>query len=80
MEQFLIDLVSKFPWVAVVLLVVGIFRLVFKPIMAIVESIVLYTPTPNDDVALAKFEASGFYKALLWVVNYLLSIKLPGQK
>lgn len=80
MEQFLIELATKYQWFMIVCLVIGIFRMVFKPIMAIIESIVIYTPSQKDDAALASFKDSNVYKAIIWVVDYLLSIKLPGQK
>lgn len=80
MEQFLIELATKYQWFMIVCLVIGIFRMVFKPIMAIIESIVIYTPNPKDDIALAGFKNSKVYKAIIWIVDYLLSVKLPGQK
>jgi hypothetical protein len=80
MEQFLLELASKYPVVVAVCSVVGIFRLVFKPTVALVKLIVAATPSESDDKVVADIEASGIWKAVLWVVDYLLSIKLPGKK
>ena len=80
MEQFLIELATKYQVVMTICIVVGIFRLVFKPLMAIIKAVVVYTPTSSDDIVMAKIEEHKAYKAVLWVIDYLLSIKLPGQK
>lgn len=77
MELLLLDLVSKYPVVAGVIAVVGILRLVVKPLMSIVEAVVLETASKKDDEAVAKVKDSGIYKGLIWVVDYLASVKLP---
>lgn len=80
MEAFLIELATKYQVIMTICIVVGIFRLVFKPLVAIIKAVVVYTPSPKDDVIVAQVEASKVYKTVLWVIDYLLSIKLPGQK
>ncbi len=80
MEQFLVELATKYQVVMTICIIVGIFRLVFKPLVSIIKAVVAYTPTPKDDVVVAQVEQSKAYKAVLWVIDYLLSIKLPGQK
>ena len=80
MEQFIIDLVTKYPWFSMVCIFIGIFRLIFKPAMALVKSVIMITPSLADDAIWKRWEDSSIYKLIIWIVDYLLSIKLPGQK
>lgn len=84
MEQVLIqqlgEFVAQFPFAAAVFLVMGVFRAIFKPVMTVLHKYVEATPNPNDDVVLAKFEGGKLYRALAYVADLLLSVKLPGQK
>jgi hypothetical protein len=73
-------IVSQYPILATVLMAIGVFRLVFKPLMTFIHAVVAATPTPADDAAVAQFEAGPIYKALAWFVDFAFSIKLPGQK
>jgi hypothetical protein len=65
-------------WSAVFLMVLGFFRTFGKPLTSLVRSIIAWTPTPKDDVWLLEFEQSAIGKGLLWVVDYLFSIKLTS--
>ena len=78
--QAVIDMASKYPICLAILSGVGIFRVVFKPIVTAIKMVVAATPTQKDDVVVAEVEASKIWKAVLWIVDYLISIKLPGQK
>jgi hypothetical protein len=80
MEQILVELVAKYPVIASIIGVVGVFRLVFKPAVSFARTVVTATPTKKDDEVMDKVEASGVYKGIVWVVDYLTSIKLPGAK
>lgn len=79
MEQIL-ELIAQYPVVSSILVVVGALRLVFKPVMTAIQAIVAVTPSKKDDEVLAKAEASSIYKAIVWVIDYLASIKLPVKK
>lgn len=80
MEALFLELVGKYPSVVMVFTVVGVLRAVFKPIMAVAEKYVEATPTISDDELLGKVKASAIYKGIAWLVDYVSSIKLPGQK
>jgi hypothetical protein len=77
MEQLLIDLVAKYPVAASIVGVVGTFRFVFKPLMSAVKQIVSDTPSKKDDEFLGKVESNKIYKAFVYVIDWLTSIKLP---
>ena len=80
MEQVLIDLSSKYPVIASVLMVIGVLRSVFKPLMSFLRTFVLATPSEKDNSILDKFEGSKFYAGIIYVVDWFTSIKLPGAK
>lgn len=80
MEQFLLGLVEKYPVMMSVAAGIGVFRLVFKPAMSFLHAVAEATPTQKDNAALAKFESGKAYKSLVWIVDYLLSVKLPVKK
>lgn len=87
MEMPTFDLVSilmqfadKYPWLASVFFVIGGLRVVFKPLMALVEAYVAYTPSKDDDTTLAKVKASKAYTWLAFGLDYVASIKLPTNK
>ena len=80
MEQVLIDLAAKYPIIASIIIVIGIFRNIFKPLMSFLRSFVLATPSVKDDSILDKFEGSKIYAGIIYVVDWFTSIKLPGAK
>ena len=57
--------------------IVGVFRLVVKPIMAIIETYVRGTETVKDDEVFDRVVGSSVWKGIVWFVDYLTSIKLP---
>lgn len=79
-EDFLVTLVTKFPWLVTVLLVMGGLRMVFKPLMLAIEWYVKQTPGEADDVAIMKFQAGPIYKVLSIALDFLASVKLPVVK
>lgn len=80
MEAFLSNLAVQHPAIAGLCVALVAFRAVFKPLMSLVHTIVESTPSKSDDETLSKIEQSRAYKALVWIVDYLLSIKLPVVK
>ena len=74
------QLAEKYPIIATLALVIGGLRLVFKPIMAVIESVIAYTPYDSDDKWLAQVKANKIYLALAWFVDWSASVKLPAKK
>ncbi len=66
-------LAGKYGWVAKIIMIVGILRLVMKPIMMIVEAVVANNPT--EEAAVQKFEAGPIFKWLSWGLDWLGSVK-----
>ena len=83
MDTSVIDSIVQFltgafgPTMLIVFSVIGMFRVVFKPLMALIAAIVSVTPSKTDDKLLAKVEGNKWYKMFLWLIDYLTSVKLP---
>jgi hypothetical protein len=67
------------PWALQVIVVMGMFRLILKPIMVALKAIVDVTPSPKDNELLAQAEGSKAYAILCFVLDYVASIKLPQK-
>jgi len=57
--------------------IMGVLRLVFKPLMTFLQAVVAATPTPADDTWLAAFMNSKAYNVVTFVIDWVASIKLP---
>lgn len=78
--SFLGNLVAKYPWLALVISILGGARLWLKPLFSFLHAFVQSTPTTKDDEWLAKAETSKVFKAVNWVADYVFSIKLIHPK
>lgn len=66
--------------VAAVATFMGLVRIVFKPLMIMLHEIAASTESKKDDVLLEKVEASKAFKIFSFVLDYVLSIKMPEKK
>jgi hypothetical protein len=73
---WLTDAVTKYPWIATVLLVMGALRIVFKPLCSAVHWYVDQTASEKDNAAFEKVEASKVFKAFSFILDYAASVKL----
>lgn len=73
---YLMELAKQYPAMASGLMVMGILRLVFKPLMALLHAYVDATPNEADNAALAKAEESAVFKAFAFVLDYFTSVKI----
>src|SRR5437764_12335691 len=78
LQPVLDGLVGKYGWLTTVLLAVGSLRILFKPIMLVVENTLKNDPAKY--AAVQKFEAGPVYKAIATVLDVGASIKLPLVK
>lgn len=77
---FLVDLVTRFPWLLTVIGLIGFLRVVFKPAMALLHGYVATTQDKGDDELLEKVERSWIFAAFSWVIDFLGSVKLDTLK
>jgi hypothetical protein len=80
MVEMIIALADKYPTVASILMVMGVLRAIFKPLMSLIEAYVLATPSTKDDEFYNKMLDSKIYKGIVWVLDYMASVKLPKKK
>lgn len=74
------SIVTQYPWLATVLIVIGACRVVAKPLMSLAHSFAAYTPTTKDDAIVAKVEASWAWRAFCWLLDWTASVKIGTQR
>lgn len=83
MDTAVIDAVIAFltgafgPTMIVVFAVIGMFRTIFKPLMALIDAVVAVTPSKSDDALVEKVKANKWYLLFVWLIDYLTSVKIP---
>ncbi len=77
-QPFVDGLLGKYGWLTTVLLAIGSLRILFKPVMLVVENTVKNDPAKF--AAIQKFEAGPIYKTIATVLDVGASIKLPLVK
>lgn len=71
---------TKYPWFAVVASVMGMLRMVMKPLMSLVRSLLEAVKGKDAGDKLADgVETSGVYKALAYVLDWFASVKVGPQ-
>lgn len=79
LESIIIDLALNYPWVTLVLSVVGLLRLINKPLFAALHAYVMTTPSKNDEILLEKVEKSQAYRWLTFALDWVGSVKVPRK-
>ncbi len=75
LSVIIIELIQKYPVIGSIVAVVGLIRIIVKPIMVALKTIVDSTESPKDNELLVKVEESKVYKALMFLLDYLASVK-----
>lgn len=82
MEQvlisFILEMAQKYPQLTIVFMVIGVLRVVFKPLFTFLRVVADATPSQSDNLLLDKVQDSKVYKAIAWFLDYVASVKLPG--
>ena len=87
MEDFFLNTVggwvlgflSNYPQFGTLLIIIGFLRLAVKPLMTILQAFVKLTPYDSDDQWLKSFEQSKSYKLIVYMMDWVLSVKLPEK-
>ena len=66
---------GKFGVVVQIITYIGTLRMIMKPIMSAINTVVLATPSKSDDEKLKKFEGSKGYKTALYILDWFASLK-----
>lgn len=56
--------------------IIGTLRLLFKPIVSVVDVVVKLTPSKSDDNLASDIENNKVVKAILYVIDWLTSLKI----
>jgi hypothetical protein len=78
--SWVLGLLSGNPIVASILVIVGSLRLAVKPLMTLIQIYVKLTPYDSDDKWLQNLEMSKGYKLLIYLMDWLLSVKVSEKK
>ena len=62
-------------WLVQAVTIIGSLRLFIKPIMSIIEAYVLFTPNKKDDEIYKKIEEGNTKKTIVYILDWLASIK-----
>lgn len=62
--------------VAGILVVIGTFRVIFKPLFSLAYAITSLTKTESDDALVKKVESSELVKWILYFIDWFASIKI----
>ncbi len=74
---FLAGFAQQHAWVTTALLIIGGLRVVFKPVMALIDTFVKSNCSPEEYARLQSFEAGPVYKWISFGFNFVGSVKLP---
>jgi hypothetical protein len=75
MQETVAQLMVQYPWIATIFMVIGVIRVIVKPLMELAKSVAASTPTTKDDAAIAGIESGKIYKTILFVIDWLFSLK-----
>lgn len=75
----LVDLAIRYPWIALVISLMGVLRLALKPVMMLLHARAAATPEPDDDRLLDQVERSIAFQAFAFALDWFGSIKLPAR-
>ena len=80
MNEIIVKILTDYPKIVAALAMVGTARLLIKPVMSAIKEIAAQTKTEKDNLLIEKVESSKIYKALVFVIDWITSIKLPVKK
>ena len=69
-------LVEKFPFIVPILSILGLVRLLMKPIMTVIDTYVAWTPSESDNKTWEGLKESKIFKGFSFVIDWLFSVKL----
>lgn len=80
MEETIAMLLQKYPMLVQVIMIIGVLRVVNKPLFTFLHAFAAATPSKVDDKIVGEIEQSKIYKMVSYVFDWFGSVKLPGQK
>ena len=71
---------KEYPFFADVVMIMGTARVIFKPLFALVDTVISTTPSQTDDAKWAEIKGSKVFSAMIFLVDYVASVKIPVKK
>jgi hypothetical protein len=78
--DLIVGLMATNPTFTAFLTIMGLLRAVNKPVFATIQALVDATETKADDKWWAKMQEHKAMRALLWVLDWTASVKVPKGK
>lgn len=80
MDELIFQYLVEYPILTKIIIVIGILRMVFKPLMTVLAQRVEVTASDEDNKKLEAFKASWWYVVIAFLLDFTASIKIPTQK
>lgn len=71
---------GQFGIIVQIIVFVGSLRIFVKPVMSLISTYVIFTKTQKDDIWFAKLQEDKIFKAVIYVIDWLASIKIVAKK
>lgn len=78
--SFIISLAGKYPLVVTIVSVIGVLRLIFKPVFTFLRAITDAIPGQADNKLVDDIEKSKVVEIIRFVLDLFASVKLPEKK
>jgi len=83
MEDYLISLITtlagKYPIILTVVAAIGTLRVLLKPLMSMAKVYAASTENKTDDKIVESIEKSKIYTGLIYVLDWVTSVKWPKK-
>ena len=80
MQDIIITYLSQYPTTAAALSIIGVLRVIMKPLFSLLKLAAKETKTKRDDQFLEKIEHSESYRMLCYILDWFGSVKVGPQK
>jgi len=79
LSPVVLDFVLGNPKASVIIFVIGILRILIKPLMLIIKKIIEFTKTDKDDLLYEKAKKNIFVRIIFFLIDWMTSVKLGGK-
>jgi len=74
--EFVVNFIAGYPIFATIVMIVGILRVVNKPLFALLHAVASLTKPEWDNEILNKVESSAAYRYVCYFLDYITSVKI----
>lgn len=77
MMEWILTFAARYPHFAVIFMVMGFVRTLFKPMCSVIQAYVDATETKADNLWWSEVQKSKVWGSLLYLIDLFASVKLP---